>query len=667
MPALFDSLSILIERGGIIMVPLLALSIAALAMIVERSLFWWIAHRATAVRRAEHLLEALRVRNRTRALALTEGDEGPYAVVARRLAERGAGDAVALAAVDAVRPRIERFMTALSTTITAAPLLGILGTVIGIIRSFELLGGHTSLTDPRAVAAGIAEALLTTAFGLIIALLTLFPYMLFRGHVQRAFLRLESLIAAAREASTSPGEPPAVAERGPAERTSGALTPPGAHAGRVPVAVLAIIAGAVAASTALPEAQASERSIRRQRTADGLVLETAVRRFVDPVRGTEVLLAGVTHIGDAAYYAALGDLLGTCDVVLFELVRPAGAGAVAGATPQARRDATRAAAMFLADAMAVLPAAVADGEAQVAPPTSVAGLAERLRATDTILANLVAATAMDAWGHPFTVSADAVRSLGADGAEGGEGEAADIIVDVPPATGMAGRAGGLQASLAQALGLAFQLHEIDYASPSWRASDLTIDDLDARLRARGVPISLGGGGADGGGGPALFGGVTDTVARLMLTMIERGDRMSGGTLRRSLRLLLVELLGDPATLEGGLAQLGEDFHAIIIEERNEVPVRDLQALLAVDPVPGRIALVYGAGHLPDLAARLAALGLEEGESTWLSAITVDLAAEGVPAAERLRLLQAVRRMHMMMRSQMQMPAPAPGRPASPRE
>lgn len=651
------------------MVPLLALSVAALAMIVERSFFWWIAHRATAVRRAEHLLEALRVRNRTRALALTEGDDGPYAVVARRLAERGAGDAVALAAVDAVRPRIERFMTALSTTITAAPLLGILGTVIGIIRSFELLGGHTSLTDPRAVAAGIAEALLTTAFGLIIALLTLFPYMLFRGHVQRAFLRLESLIAAAREASTPAGEPPTVAEREPAERASGALAPPGAHAGRVPVAVLAI-AGAVVASTVVSQAQASERSIRRQRTADGLVLETAVRRFVDPARGAEVLLAGVTHIGDAAYYAALDDLLGTCDVVLFELVRPAGAGAVAGATPQARRDATRAAARFLADAMAALPAAVDDGATPAEPPTSVAGLAERLRATDSILANLVAATAMDAWGHPFTLSADAVRSLGADGAVGGEDEAADIMVEVPPAPGMAARAGGLQASLAQALGLAFQLQEIDYASPSWHASDLTIDDLEARLRARGVPISLGGGGADGaggGGGPALFGGVTETVARLMLTMIERGDRMSGGTLRRSLRLLLVELLGDPATLEGGLAQLGEDFHAIIIEERNEVPVRDLQALLAADPVPGRIALVYGAGHLPDLAARLAALGLEEGEPTWLPAITVDLAAEGVPAAERLRLLQAVRRMHMMMRSQMQLPAPAPGRQASPRE
>ena len=84
------------------------------------------------------------------------------------------------------------------TPTTAAPLLGILGTVIGIIQSFQLLGTQSTLTDPREVAGGIAAALLTTAFGLIVALVTLFPYMLFKGQSNRAVGRMETLIASAQ-------------------------------------------------------------------------------------------------------------------------------------------------------------------------------------------------------------------------------------------------------------------------------------------------------------------------------------------------------------------------------------------------------------------------------------------------------------------------------------
>lgn len=90
-------------------------------------------------------------------------------------------------------------MVSLSTIITAAPLLGILGTVIGIIQSFKLLGEQMTLSDPKDVAAGIAAALLTTALGLTVALFTLFPYMIFRGQVDLAIGRLETVIAAAQQ------------------------------------------------------------------------------------------------------------------------------------------------------------------------------------------------------------------------------------------------------------------------------------------------------------------------------------------------------------------------------------------------------------------------------------------------------------------------------------
>ena len=88
-------------------------------------------------------------------------------------------------------------MVILSTVITAAPMLGILGTVLGIIQSFELLGGENILTDPKQVSAGIAEALITTASGLSVALLTLFPFMAFKAQSDRALGRMEALSAAA--------------------------------------------------------------------------------------------------------------------------------------------------------------------------------------------------------------------------------------------------------------------------------------------------------------------------------------------------------------------------------------------------------------------------------------------------------------------------------------
>ena len=87
----------------------------------------------------------------------------------------------------------------LSTIVTASPMLGILGTVTGIIQSFELLGGSQSIIDPNDVSGGIAEALITTAAGLIIALMALFPYMIFRTQSERALGRFEAIVTAAKQ------------------------------------------------------------------------------------------------------------------------------------------------------------------------------------------------------------------------------------------------------------------------------------------------------------------------------------------------------------------------------------------------------------------------------------------------------------------------------------
>ena len=77
-----------------------------------------------------------------------------------------------------------RGLTVVSTIITAEPMLGILGTVTGIIRTFSSLDAAGGAANPLAATAGIGEALITTAGGLVASLILLFPYNLLADKVE---------------------------------------------------------------------------------------------------------------------------------------------------------------------------------------------------------------------------------------------------------------------------------------------------------------------------------------------------------------------------------------------------------------------------------------------------------------------------------------------------
>lgn len=205
MEALANALRHWFEVGGWVMVPLALVSVLGLSVVVERGLFW-------------ARLTGPKVRERTSALAamLRRGDfagvvrttaerRDPFARVARELsqdADGPIGEAQAREAIEAQRMAVERFQGTLSIIITAAPMLGILGTVTGIITSFAAIG-EADGGDPRLVAGGIAQALYTTAFGLAIAVAALFPYAIFKGLADRALTRLELLAASAMEGSNA--------------------------------------------------------------------------------------------------------------------------------------------------------------------------------------------------------------------------------------------------------------------------------------------------------------------------------------------------------------------------------------------------------------------------------------------------------------------------------
>ncbi len=179
-------------KGGPIMYPLLVCSIIALTVIIERTIFWI----GEDYRRDQALVnEVLSLAEkgnweRVRARIGNSKDFTVRILVAGILhREFSIAKAMETAASDEL-DRMRQYLPILDTIITVSPLLGIFGTVIGIILSFEILGS-AGIEEPQAVTAGIAQALITTASGLGIAILSLFPFNYFNSRVEKAATTIE--------------------------------------------------------------------------------------------------------------------------------------------------------------------------------------------------------------------------------------------------------------------------------------------------------------------------------------------------------------------------------------------------------------------------------------------------------------------------------------------
>jgi biopolymer transport protein ExbB len=179
-------------KGGPVMYPLLACSIISLTVIIERAIFWL----REGLHRDQTLVDEVLELSRQGKWETIKGKvSGSRDYIIRILVsgilhkEFSMTKAMETAAADEIE-RMRRYLSVLDTMITVAPLLGIFGTVIGIITSFEILG-TTGIEHPREVTAGIAQALITTASGLGIAILSVFPYNYFLSRTERATLLIE--------------------------------------------------------------------------------------------------------------------------------------------------------------------------------------------------------------------------------------------------------------------------------------------------------------------------------------------------------------------------------------------------------------------------------------------------------------------------------------------
>jgi biopolymer transport protein ExbB len=145
----------IIVKGGIVMIPLLACSLISLALTIERLIFWGRIRSQQAVRNMLALVEAGEF---DKALKAGRNSSQPIArVLAAGLAHRNPAPTKAMeAAAQAQIPVLKSRLGALDTIITLAPLLGLLGTVVGMIGSFDIMS-EAGMGQPHAVTGGVAK------------------------------------------------------------------------------------------------------------------------------------------------------------------------------------------------------------------------------------------------------------------------------------------------------------------------------------------------------------------------------------------------------------------------------------------------------------------------------------------------------------------------------
>ncbi len=186
----------LIREGGWVMYILTAMSIIALAVIIER---WWVLHKAkiNVNEFLAKLRKALIVNRSLRdAIKICEQYRGPLASIMKAgLLKYGQPKediekTIETAALHEMA-RLEKRHVVLASVANVAPLLGFFGTVSGMIKSFDALA-EQGLSNPGAVAAGISEALITTAGGLAVAIPTQLAYNFFMNSINKSVRDIET-------------------------------------------------------------------------------------------------------------------------------------------------------------------------------------------------------------------------------------------------------------------------------------------------------------------------------------------------------------------------------------------------------------------------------------------------------------------------------------------
>lgn len=354
-------------------------------------------------------------------------------------------------------------------------------------------------------------------------------------------------------------------------------------------------------------------------------LEASIRTF-RPANGEgpKVHLVSAVHIGEESYYRTMQAFLDEQSLVLYEGIRPPGAGDMAHeasadeVTDEHRAAATRRRVNLVGSLLS------AYLESQGSYPASIEALWGWLPGD---FASSVRDAKRDAWDEPLVYERtdEGFRLRG-----GRDGDGVEPVTlteaDAPPPMPVGGGQDGIQQRLADALGLVFQIAVMDHSGPQWRNSDLSVDQLSRRLRradgrsdADALMQTMGGA------------GITGRLANTLVGMIGRSEQVA--EIVKAVLLETLSLADELLEVQGG--RLME----VILEERNHVVLHDLGRAIAEHGPDESIGVIYGAGHMPGIEKGLVEdMGYEHTQSQWIPAILVDLEAVGVnpQAAAQMR-------------------------------
>jgi len=182
-------------QGGVLMIPIGLCSIVALAIIIER--FYSLRRASIDTREFMDTMRQVLRQNRIQdAVEICDEVDAPIARIMRAgiLKYNRTKEDIREAIEDAGHleiPRLERYLSAMATCANIAPLLGLLGTVAGMIKAFAQIQALEGLVSPSDLAEGIGNALVTTAAGLTVAIPTLVAYNYFVSRVENMILEME--------------------------------------------------------------------------------------------------------------------------------------------------------------------------------------------------------------------------------------------------------------------------------------------------------------------------------------------------------------------------------------------------------------------------------------------------------------------------------------------
>lgn len=183
-----DLLTIFLQPAGIVLVPLFACSVIALALIADRGLAL-MRLQGVSQSRVLSVRKTASEKGAEEALNELQSDEPFYVAAVKVLKDNLHTDKMlreeaASLELQAAGRELSRRLTGLTTIAGLAPLLGLLGTVIGLMVAFQSLEGSTGPVEPGVVAGGLWQAMITTVIGLVIAVPCLVCHAWFRSRIR---------------------------------------------------------------------------------------------------------------------------------------------------------------------------------------------------------------------------------------------------------------------------------------------------------------------------------------------------------------------------------------------------------------------------------------------------------------------------------------------------